>query len=286
MHRPIENLQNFQIFEEFSLALVHSKDVDPVYPFLKNIITLEKFDPEMAIFWYGYFYSIESMVLLLRGEKQFLECKFGTERGRTPQIRRIENMQKTYHAWLKAAPSSVAQKAKTGREFAEFIKTMPYFGGWVSYKYTELFEKVLGFTNLAPTDMNIAAGDPNEDGGPCGGFRALYGKNSKYSASVFPEWEALGVTLSKRWDFDLGEVETCACKYSKLLNGKYYIGHDVAEFTHLTHLWDKQTFEKLMSDSGFDKSLWSSGFVKSSKRAYKDHGNLLNNNFARIKANG
>jgi len=282
MHRPLAELENFQLFEEFSLALVKSKDVDPVYPFLKNVIALEGFNAEEAIFWYGYFYSIESMVLLLRGAKTFSECKFGTERGRTPQIRRLENMQKTQAAWLAAGVTKRAETAQTGREFAEFIKTMPYFGGWVSYKYAELFEKTLGYTNLQPSDMNVAEGDPNGDGGPCGGLRALYGRRHTYSSAVFKEWEMLGQTLSARWGFDLGEVETSLCKYSKLLNGKYYIGHDVAEFTHLEHLWGKASFERLMTNTGFDTSLWVPGFVKTHKKAYKEHGTLINNNFARM----
>lgn len=280
VHRPLQSLVDFNDFEIFSKALVNSNDVDPVYPFLKNIIKYEGFDPVQAVFWYGYFYSIESMVKLLRGEITFEEARYGIERARTPQVRISTNKERTLSAWKALEPAKYAQKASCSREFAEFIKQVPYFGGWVSYKYTELFEKTLGFSNLAPKDMNIAAGDVNGNGGPCGGLRWLYGIDQKYTRDVIPEWEALGVTLAHKWGFDLGEVETCLCKYRKLRAGKYFVGHDIQEFTHLHGLWTPAVFKTLMRESGFDETLFRDGFVKENKMMYKRNSVIVNAQYA------
>lgn len=281
-HRPLSQLHDFEVFETFSKALVNSNDVDPVYPFLAHIIRHEGFDPEEAVFWYGYFYSIESMVKLLRGQINFEEAKYGIERGRTPQIRDPKNKERTLSAWKSAKPTEFAARATSSREFAEYLRQIPYFGGWASYKYTELFEKTLAFDNLAPTDMNVAEGDVNGNGGPCGGLRWLYGIEDKYTSAIVPEWEALGVTLSRRWGYDLGQVETCLCKYRKLKVGNYFVGHDIQEFTHLKSLWSESVYRKLMEDSGFDERIFRDGFVKKHKRLYKDTGRILNSEYSEV----
>jgi hypothetical protein len=281
MHRPLNQLIDFNDFEIYAKALVNSKDVDPVYPFLKEVIAVEGFNPVDAVFWYGYFYSIESMVRFLRHEISFAEAKYGIERGRTPQVRRPENMAKTVKAWNDANMLKVASEASNSREFAAFLtKTVPYFGGWVSYKYTELFEKVLGYTNLAPSDMNVAAGNVNGNGGPCGGLRCLYGPTVTYTTAIVPEWEELGKTLSAKWGYDLGEIETVLCKYRKLTAGNYYIGHDIAELKHCEGLWSPEKFKSMMLNAGFHESLWSGGLVKKNKIEYKKNRLILNSQFA------
>lgn len=281
-HRPLENLIDFKNFEIYSKALVNSKDVDPVYPFLKQIIHKEGFNPEEAVFWYGYFYSISSMVKLLRGEIVFEQARYGIERGRTPQIRIGTNKEKTLSAWKTIRPMEFAREAKNSREFANYLRQVPYFGGWVTYKYTELFEKTLGFSNLAPTDMNISEGDVNGDGGPCGGLRHLYGISETYSSAIVPEWESLGKTLSERWGYDLGAIETCACKWRKMRVGKYYIGHDICEFTDdsVRSLWRENDFIDLMKSAGFQEEIWEHGFVKENQKMYKEQGVIINSHFA------
>ncbi len=286
--RTFEHLRDFKNFEVYAKALVESKDVDPVYPLLKEIIRFEGFDPTEAIFWYGYFYSISSMVKLLRKEIDFSQAKFGTERGRTPQVRRPENMAKTLAAWHRADVLIAAREAKNARVFANtVILPIPYFGNWVSYKYTELFEKVLDFTNLAPTDMNLEGADLNDHSGPCGGLRKLYGEDDAiYPRSMVAEWETLGQQLSQHWGYDLGQVETILCKGYKWIEGKYYVGHDIAEFKHLESLWSPQDFETLMSRAGFDAILWEEGVLNPRKRLYKDSGIIYNQHYAEKHHNG
>jgi hypothetical protein len=222
------------------------------------------------------------MVRLLRGEITFEQARYGIERGRTPQIRAVENKNKTLSTWNEIRPGEFAKEATCSREFAQFLRQVPYFGGWVTYKITELFEKTLGFDNLAPKDMNIAEGDVNGDGGPCGGLRHLYGLEERYTSDIVPEWEWLGKTLSERWGFDLGAVETCLCKWRKMKVGKYYIGHDICELTGhgVRSLWNENTFVDLMQASGFEESIWAEGFVKNHSKVYKEQGVILNSHFS------
>jgi hypothetical protein len=276
-HRSLTDLNKFQDFELYAKSMIACKDADPVYPFLKEVIKKEGFELTSSIYNYSYFYSIESMVRLQRNECNFFQCKFGTERGRTPQVRRFENYMKSWLAYEKSVILPRSYTVGSGREFAELLKeSVPYYGHWVSYKITELFEKVGGFTNLAPADMNIEGSDLNGTSGPVGGLRVLYGEDTVYGQSIVPEWEALGKTLAARWSVDIAEVESLLCKFRKLVAGKYYVGHDVAELKHLEHLWTPSEFKDMIQSAGLDYAVCNQGLVKNNKSVYATTGVIVN----------
>jgi hypothetical protein len=281
----MQHLFNFSDFEKASLALIHTKDVDPVYPFLKSIIKHEKFDPETAIFMYVYYYSIESMVLFMRGLSdgkspiQMFEkiSRFGMERGRTPQVRRVENFEKAFDRWTKVEATLKTEPLdfNSGREL---FKTIPYFGDWACYKTCELMDETLGYSNLRINGLGIEASDPNKNTGPVFGLRYLYGINQKFTKDVIPEWEALGWNLSKIWNAPIGQVESCLCKVPKILHkGSYVVGHDINEFLILKkpELYSDSVFWDLIDECGFNHKFLQHHFSIKEKTAYIKNKQLL-----------
>lgn len=276
MHRPLNELHLFDDFEKYSRSMIFLNDIDPVYPLLKQIIKKEGFDPEKAVFWYSYFYSIESMVKYLRNEIDFTEAKYGIERGRTPQVRVTENKNKTVNAWNSRNWDQIARECRNGREFAERVKEIPFFGHWVSYKITEIFAETLDYKNLKPNDMNLENADLSKTSGPTGGLRVLYGMDEVFDKSIVPEWEDLGRTLAARWNIDIGEVESLLCKFYKVVDGRYVIGKDVNEFIHLSHLWPEKEFIDLMESCKFHPRLLEKTYTAKESSIFKKTGVLMN----------
>lgn len=281
----MQHLFNFTDFERASLALIQTQDVDPVYPFLKSIIKYEGFDAETAIFMYVYYYSIESMVLFMRGlsqgespTKMFQQIsKFGMERGRTPQVRRIENFEKAFDRWL-SVESILKSQTLDFNSGRELFKTIPFFGEWACYKICELMDQTLSYDNLKINGLGIENSDPNKNTGPVFGLRYLYGINNKYTKAIIPEWEALGWNLSKIWNAPIGQIESCLCKVPKILHkGSYVVGHDINEFLALKkpQIYTDNVFWQLIDECGFNHKFLHNHFSAVEKTAYIKTKKLL-----------
>jgi len=280
----MHQLFNYGDFEKASLALIQTKDVDPVYPFLQKIIQHEKFDPETAVFMYVYYYSIESMIHFMRMVSDSTETvcfnkitKFGMERGRTPQVRRLENFQKAYQRWLEIKPLLVTKEHNfdSGREL---FKTIPYFGDWACYKICEVLDQTLGYNNLRIHGLGIENSDPNKNTGPIFGLRYLYGIDQKYDRKILTKWEEFGWELSKKWSAPIGQVESCLCKVPKILHkGSYVIGHDINEFLALKkpEIFSDKDFWNLIDSCQFDHKFLQHHFTQKEKTAYIKNKQLL-----------
>lgn len=280
-HRPLEELVDFSNFEKYVHALVKSKDCDPTYPLIKQVIKEEKFDPEWFLFVYVLYYNLDAAIQVCRifptreswSEPEFKAKaghirKFGAERRGTHRI--YENQLKAFEGWF-AVDLTEAQWTYGCYAFRELIKSIPFQGDWAAFKLTELHEKSLGFQNLAPKNMDIGVRDVNSSLGPVGGCRCLYGIEHVYPQSIATEWEAMGVSMAARWGYDLGEIETALCKWSKMSKGSYFVGHDIQEFIHLKHLWSPEVFNMMMESCEFPKEMWKQELdVKKLKKAYKD----------------
>jgi len=294
-------------FEVYSRALIESRDVDPVYPLVERIIEHYGFEPEWFIFCYQGFYNLESgiemcKVMPTRNDwkpkkfkkmrKKGILTKFGMERRGTQ--RRVENQINMFSAvvsWLcewDGIGRTIGIEIEN-KEFRESIELMPNFGSWSAYKISELFEKSLGYDMLELTDLGLEDKNFSRNDGPLGGLRWLFDKgrgdedscfnfseNKKTWLKIFNEF---GDELSKAWKVDVGEVETCLCKYHKLHTGKYWIGHDIAEFIHLKDYFGNELFEKLMNGL-FNSELYDyNEFPKDKKKIYKETGEILNVDF-------
>ncbi len=292
----------YRDFEIWSRALIESKDVDPVYPLVRGIIEEYGFEPEWFAFVYTSFYSLESAVKMCKrmptkekfNPSRFKEMRlsrflhhYSHERrgvarsieGQTKSLERVVN-------FLKAAEKGGGFSPKIrdwdNQEFRSFVMTFPLFGEWASFKIAELFEKSLDYSNLRILDLNLDKKDPNKNDGPVGGLRWLYGRNQRYDRSIFPVWNRFGENLADAWGVDMGEVETCLCKWHKMKTGKYWVGHDIAEFISLKPVLEQKRYYRLMNNN-FDRRFWHniSKFPKELKPVYFKTGKILNDDFAK-----
>lgn len=294
-------------FDVFSRALITSKDVDPVYPFVKNYLRLNKdVEGEWFIFLYVMFYSLDSAIKITRefplpgsfSENLFRKMrkeghvtKFGHER--RGSARNVDNQIKMVGAIVDMCSDIALHQIgefqspllDSNQDFRDSVAAMPFHGGWAAFKIAELFEKSLGYKQFEIPDLGLDGRDPNSNDGPVSGLRWLFGREEKFSQKWFPIWNRFGENLAKGWGTGMGEVETCFCKFHKFVTGKYYIGHDIHEFLELRH--DKtikpKEFGKIMKMSGFHPAFWDEslhGVQKDWKPRYAQHGEILYSEFA------
>lgn len=289
----------YQTFDRFGRALIGSRDVDPVYPFVKSLVKKKDFEPEWFVFVYVAFYNLESAIQICEemptredwDATKFRQLrtrikKFGHERRGT--CRNVDNQVIMLDAVVEAI--DIIHKERMGEihapilddnpSFRDFLMGLPFHGLWASYKIAELFEKSLGYSSLRIEDLGLTGRDPNSNDGPVGGLRHLYGREEMYDESFFPVWNRFGFNLAKAWGVDIGEVETCFCKFHKLVSGKYHIGHDIEEFIELSHVLDRKTYKSIMREN-FDERLWEGlpGLMKPNKSKFSKEGLLLNADF-------
>lgn len=279
--------QFYKDFDVYARALMGSNDVDPTYPVIKSIVDKEGFDPYWFAFVYVGFYNLETAIKMCReipthedwhkNKKLFAErrrdkvwSKFGHERRGT--ARNIQTQVNNFSAvavFLEtindemeylAAPEVVKNWHIDQASFRAALQTLPFHGGWASFKIAEIFEKAFGVDQFTIPDLGVVGRDPNSNDGPVGGLRWLYGRENEYDNGWYNVWDDLGSRLAEAWGVDIGKVETCLCKFSKLVGGKYYIGHDVAELVELEHVLDKKVYQSIMIDN-FDERLWINSFV-------------------------
>lgn len=167
-------------------------------------------------------------------------------------------------------------------DFRNNLMILPFHGEWSSFKIAELFEKSLGYSNLAILDLGLDGKDPNKNDGPVGGLRWLYGRDHQYSKDIYPIWNRYGENLAKAWGVGMGEVETCFCKWHKMMTGKYWVGHDIAEFVELKKIMDPAVYRDIMGEN-FDERLWKDigMFPKHLRKTYQKEGKILNSEFAK-----
>ena len=219
----VANGQFFKDFDVFSRALIASKDVDPTYPLVEDIVEEYDFDPEWFVFCYVAFYSIETSIKMclemptreswdedlfrhMRDKKvlsKFNHERRGSCRNVDNQVKLFEgaitfiNEYTTYH-------NVITNDIIDNRKFRTLLEKTPFHGAWASFKIAELFEKSLGYEDLAIPDLGLEGRDPNKNDGPIGGIRWLYGRNNTYYKDYFPEFNRFGFNLAHDWGGGIG----------------------------------------------------------------------------------
>lgn len=290
----MSNTRIFKDFDVFSRALVVSKDVDPVYPVVKDILKHNShFQPEWFVFVYVAFYSLETAIEMCNrwptmedfNSKEFVSLrlakelnKFGHERRGTCRnpVNQIE-LFKAAKDFISKDIDSKSLKDRDNKHFREVLMKRPWHGNWASFKIAELFEKSLGWENLSIQDLGIDERDPNSNDGPVGGLRWLFGRENKYSSKWFPIWNRFGERVSEAYGWDIGKTETCLCKFHKIMSGKYFVGHDIQEFVDLKHVLLPETYSDIMS-SNFVGDFWKGikTLEKEKKGYYNKTGEIIN----------
>lgn len=305
----MSNTKFYKDFDLYSRALMGSNDVDPTYPVIKSIVEKEGFDPYWFSFVYVAFYSLETAIKMCRemptheawDSKLFAQkrssrewSKFGHERRGTARniLTQINNFDhiKTFLDYVNT-PTEEIEPSQYPKEWANMyndqasfrsaLQTLPFHGGWASFKLAEIWEKSFDWNHFEIPDLGVIGRDPNSNDGPVGGLRWLYGREHAYDDTWYGIWDDLGSKLAKAWQVDIGRVETCLCKFHKLVSGKYYIGHDIHEFHELEPVLSRKVYRSIMEEH-FDLEIWQDfhGVQKQFKSVYASKGDLLFSNFA------
>jgi hypothetical protein len=298
----------YRDFDIFSRALIGSRDVDPTYIFIKNLLREKnEIKPEWFAFCYVAFYSLETAYkmcehmptpkhwdsklfeYLRKGNgsnsnlTRFGHERRGTARNVNEQIKMFDYISEFVECIDTRKNPIRLVEGKTyfqdNNSFKQAVQNIPQHSVWAAFKLAEIFEKSLGYNQFAIPDLGLDGRDPNSTDGPVGGLRTLFGTEEQYDKSYFKIWNEFGFKLADAWKADIGEVETCFCKWYKFKSGKYYINHDIDELIELKHTLGKELFEQCVID--FDQNIFlnKKGVEKDKKSLYKDTGVIYNSHY-------
>lgn len=284
-------------FDVYNRLLMETDDVDPMYPFIKKYLEYNKnIDKYWFLFIYVLFYDLGSAVRMMDyfphphmwNENKFVKLRHdhywkiaherrGMQRTIENQCIMIEHIRDLiddiYFMIFEGERDD--NFLMSNKAFRQRIEKMPYHGGWASFKIAELFEKVLDFDDLTIPDLGIDHISPNSNKGPVGGLRWIFGREHKFGSEWREIWNRFGSLLSDAYNVDIGKIETCFCKWHKMMMGKYYVGHDIHEICESKEEIGDD-FEKIMSEC-FPAPLWkyTDKVMKEHKTAYRDEGKIV-----------
>lgn len=288
------NRDIYKDFDVFTRSLIATKDVDPVYPLLKTIFDKSSIGSYNLWFTFCYvgFYNIKSGLEMFRmfsspeyfNKERFITLKnegmfkqFGHER--RGSIRNVNTQADMFESVAKAIMplKKIAIDFTDNTSFRRSVEKLPHHGGWAAFKIAEIMEKSFGYTELAINDLGLDGRDPNRDDSPIGGLKWLYGRDNEYDKSWFDLWNRFGSNLAKAYNTDIGVIETCLCKFHKLVSGNYYVGHDIHEFHDLKGSISDSIYHSAIFNN-FDTKLFLSneGVNKQLKSIYSKSGVILN----------
>jgi hypothetical protein len=233
-------------FAEFADHMLHSRDIDPVYPVLQRLITDMELRPDEAEWLtvlYLAFYELTSATVAfvahpnpakssILGDDEVLRLPTGIERR---GLRGGRTMHEHLQDWLTRfdGNSFIApalewfgdDRYRNDSILSTYVGGVKFNGRWACYKACEVFHKVLGMPN--------AARDAGHEGstGPRQGLTLFFpevkgdspaalNRLDQQTDALMAAVAAYGTTL------EVEEVETLLCDFRSLAHGRYYVGHD------------------------------------------------------------
>lgn len=228
-------------FVTFHRLAVTVGDVDPVYPVLAELVrdwpAAEQV--EAAVIYVAY-YDLGSGLAAINARADGASLAHlptvlpaATERrahrDRRQLARHLTHLDDlrcehgTLHHFLRQPVAAAANPQQGWRRLREQLETIHGNGRWASYKTAEVLQKVAGWPVEAP-DMGMAGAS-----GPAHGLRML-----GITGATHPnELEEAGVALTRALartglpGAELSTVETTLCDFHALVEGRYYVGHDI-----------------------------------------------------------
>lgn len=271
-------------------AQVESKDLDPMYPLLRELSDRWRLDEEQRawlcichVIWYHPGSTIIAFQLApsarqLVLDQQLLKLPTTTERRghRVPSalVKHLEDLQVVFDdgvlPWVYNAIVDLSPKEAWTVLNNELIGIVGN-GRWAAYKTAEMLQKVCNVPIQAPD-----AGH-RYSSGPRRGLELLepdmcpWG-NTKGDIAVLD-------FLTEQWAEELGEqdiaqVETSLCDFNSLVHGRYYLGHDIDAIYDAwmklsawipPEAWDARL-------AVFDPEYINEGVDKARKRLYLERG--------------
>jgi hypothetical protein len=226
-------------YVEFHREQIESWDIDPVYPVLRWIA--KDADRESALwltFLHVAYYHVGSALAVWDRHKypvvpddDLLRLPCGTERRghRDP-----EKLRKHLTSLVARAPLSdfvdlaiAKTPLRSWSRMEILLQTIWGNGRWATYKTSEMLMKVNGLP-LEATDMGHKNGSGSKHGlkllfpnAPTGNTPRDIQILDRMSLDLVERLHAAGVEAS------LETAETSLCDFHSLLEGRYYVGHDI-----------------------------------------------------------
>ena len=247
----------------FGKLLVDTKDIDPIYPLLSNVIEREGLVQEDGLwlsFLYLFYYNAASAwatfqefprmlnIMTDQGEGAFRDWEkdnraglsIGMERrglrgGKVvPVVAFLARMIGPGNLLNWLSDGLGGDRRQNYEVLWVRVQTLPQVGRWAAFKWLDLLLHVHNF-HLETPDMRIS-----HCSGPRQALEELYlgGHNPRQDSDYIFSLNCLGMRLKDQlescglpltWD----ELETVLCNFHSLCYGRYVVGHDIDE--HLGH---------------------------------------------------
>ena len=287
-------------------AQVDTGDIDPVYPVLRELANTWDLTTEQRLWlcvvhtiWYHpgstlvAFQQVPALSRLPRTPEALdraglLTLPTGTERrGHRDKVQLLRHLLGLPGAfsgdlkrWARGTIEMHGDPRRSWESVNEHLATVPGNGRWAAYKTAELWQKV--------ADAPITAADAGHrySSGPRKGLADLYsgipGDQSGYAIKHLNRLtQQLADVLGEK---DLAQVETSLCDFHSLLNGHYYLGHDIdgmqEDWRHPRvaagippEAWEARARSFAPEHLG-EKNDWN-GVRRDRQRAYRDTGVML-----------
>ncbi len=261
MKKPLSLLPRAKLtwkdFLKFSNAMLVTGDIDPVYPVLIHLTReMDKEDALWLSFLYVAWYNLPvgatafdlgspSPELLPqidwswptgierranRGGKVVFHIESYLK-----QVKEHGSQWQYYTAGLNMEAKSLAHRQDNWRIVNQRLQTIHLNGRWAAYKHCEIIRRVHGLPMEAPDMGNAFSSGPRQ------GLALFYGEVEGNSPDAIALLDRQGEDLIGRMDkwgvtVDIEELETLMCNWKSLVNGKYYIGHDIDELLEQIHV--------------------------------------------------
>lgn len=235
-------------YARFHKLSTETGDVDPVYPVLREVAKaqgLSQEDTIRLVFMHVAYYHLGSGLAYFSGVRGKMPT--ATERRGHRDERKLVVHMDALETISEAAggfsyflaPALVADKPKISwSNLVDRLQTIPGNGRWASYKTAEMLWKVAGYAVEAP-DMGHA-----NSSGPRQGLALLTPIPKGNSADVIEGLNGISDRLCnwlghQQLPSAVEEVETTLCDFHALVEGRYYVGHDIDQM--LRQLLDVQS---------------------------------------------
>jgi len=227
------NRDAFNSFMFVSGRLFGSGDLDPLYPYLRNLLSgfgaKDMDDRLWFVQLYHAYYRVDSAWQVWEGWPQrdlvphegLPKFPLATERRNlrleTRLYEHLDELRAANLVWWIDRGAKLWQPVEWQAVYDAAL-ALKHNGPWAAFKWTDLARYVLGW-DLTPTPPSVASG-----AGPELGLKLLETTLEELGAALATE----GVTMP--WD----QIETCLCKWHGVETGHYKIYQDLKELEHQT----------------------------------------------------
>jgi Alpha-glutamyl/putrescinyl thymine pyrophosphorylase clade 2 len=229
-------------FVTFAAELIYSQDIDPVYPILRSTYELMGLEEEERL-WFTFLYM--SYHMLPSAAAAFARhprpAPLSADLLRLPMMMQRRNLRagklrrhvtsylsaidrQTQDRWIRNGFRS-GEKEYNFDAFWMTSQSVWGNGRLAAYKWAEILEYVHGYEMRAP-DMRL-----DDCLGPRRGVELVYDMLGAPTAPLNVAGDDVKYRLEEGLGHELrwAEVETCLCDFAGMLQGRFYVGHDIDE---------------------------------------------------------